>query len=216
MITTEAVMKKIVLIIVCIFCVSVLASCTQNKQEEAASVASETVRLFNESELLKALEAAEKEYEWIRGLEVPPYHPSGKRVSVNEVDYEELNIEGVSSKSDLKKYLQKHFSEEISEKLVNQNNAYELFKDIEGKLYCIGGYAGLRFFSFTERSVVIKEQSDKKVIFTLHMTAVNADASNEYKTQHDYTYEKQSDSHWVFTDFELPYDVTSRIFSVDE
>jgi ABC-type enterochelin transport system substrate-binding protein len=208
-------MKRIIVLsIACILCALALVSCKQSRQEEAkssVSEASEAVRSFSGTELLKAFEDAEKEYEWIRGLQKPPYKPGGKRASVSEVDYEELSINGVSGKSDLKKYLQKYFSEEIAESLVNKKSTYELFKDIDGKLYCIGGHTGLRLYAFQERSVVIKEQSDKKVVFTLDMTAVHSYTKEVYKAQHDYINEKQSGGDWVFTDFELPYDVIFKL-----
>lgn len=163
--------------------------------------------LIDEKELYKVFESAGSIYEWIYGLESPPYANRGDQFTLDGIKYEQLDIYAVNSKNDFKNYLRAYYSDRIANKLVDKivNGRNELFIEKDGKLYCIGGYVGQKFYTVKVMEIVRMERSDNKIVFTLKITAVRDHDQKEYKVQHNYVYEKLSDGHWVFTDFELPY-----------
>lgn len=77
------------------------------------------------------------------GLTGQPYKTNGDIVENDEIRYDEIEIEGVTNRDEFYEYLCSYFSEEIATELITTKveNNY-LFKDIDGKIHCHGGYVG--------------------------------------------------------------------------
>lgn len=220
-------MKKIIgLLLILILSVLFLNACNKNTDEvsnktDTSSICdSDADTSFmkpnpseNEhQELFDAIANAETVYEWFYGLTGQPLKKDGEIIEIGSNQYYEVDLDGVLNRDELFSYLCTYFSENIATELINIKAEDDyLFKDINGKLFCFGGYVCVKPLSVNNSSIVIKERSDKKIIFRLTITATNDYDNKSYTAEHDYVYEKLNDGKWVFADFTLPYHLISDI-----
>lgn len=126
-----------------------------------------------------------------------------------------------SNKSNDKYYLVTDTNYDTLEKVKNELNKYFisnivnslletkvendlLYKEIDGKLYRFGGYAGQYGYTNRENNLSVRKISDEK--FILHDRIVfGADTSMEKEGtyEHDYAIQKEGDN-YKFVNFELP------------
>ena len=101
--------------------------------------------------------------------------------------------------------LNKYFTSSIVDNLLKAKvENYLLYKEIDGKLYRFGGYAGQYGYTNRENNLSVRKISDEK--FIIHDKIVfGADTSMEKEGtyEHDYAIQKEGDN-YKFVNFELP------------
>lgn len=164
----------------------------------ATQLASEP-RPLMEEEILAAYYRAEEAYGW---FDLSPLPSGGEAVQLDGADYYQVDYPGMETLDDLRAYLRRLFSAELTDQLLALGGGSPYYRDVDGALYV--SFSGRERDGGKGASQVEAVQMDSQT-YALEVSVELLNEARDAVTglecwSFPYAY---VDGRWVFTDFQL-------------
>ena len=168
---------------------------------EAVFTASQTeaqARPMTEEDVLAAYERAEMVYAWFTGDTLPTGEES---ITLDGKIYRRVEYPGIENMEDLRTYLRGSFSQELTDRLLENGGGQPPYRDVEGVLYA--GPVG-RDQSGDRGELRMQVEQTGDTAYVINVTADLVDSVGNVVGVECGTipYERAEDR-WVFTDFRI-------------
>lgn len=139
------------------------------------------------------IESAMQVYGWFEMVPLKVNYEDKKQV--DGMDLYKVEDERYNTHEKLDNYLRTIFSSDIVDKLWDKN----IYKDIDGYLYCADGGRGANNF-IEDVKYDVSQKSDKKIVYNATVTYSQDSGETENPKVFEFVREKVNDN-WVFTSF---------------
>ena len=180
--------KILILLTVFLFFLPLMGCNTESQEDQVAIPSIEDVKVV----YYKSIEA----FSWYE-LTTMPVDSSTKEI--DGMIYNKVNHKTIKTYIDLENYLNSLFSQDIVEKMLNQE--FMRYRDIDGELYAILADRGSDIYK-GEETLEIRQESDVKFICTVVVELLEEDSTVTGYESHEFSYEL-IDGQWSFTNFYL-------------
>ncbi len=147
--------------------------------------------------------AAKQAFFWFNVSGMPPADATVDYNNIKEIDgqyYYKVGHETIKSTADLESYLKSLFSQDISQKLLEENK--DNYIDINGELWAMDLTRGTNI-TVGKATFTISQKNDTKVVYTADVEELNPETLAVVGTNsYDYIYEKTADG-WRWTEFSI-------------
>ncbi len=190
-------MKKVLSIFLAASLIMPLCACSKSNTEKSPQasieVADETATTSPEQSPQELIESAMQVYGWFEMVPLKVNYEDKKQV--DGIDLYKIEDERYNTHEKLDSYLKTIFSSDIVDKLWAEN----IYKDIDGYLYCADGGRGGNIF-IEDVKYDVSQKSDKKIVYNATVTYSKDSGEPENPKIFEFVREKVNDN-WVFTSF---------------
>lgn len=181
-------MKKLLIIMLAAGLLISLNACNNSNNTKSSSILE-----MQEQSPKELIESAMKIYSWF--VQVPLEVDYNNKIQDGEKEWFKVKDEKYNTHKKLDNYLRTIFSSDIVDKLWN----YNVYKEINGYLYCLDGGRGANIFiegvKYDTTSVC-----ENKIVYSVTVTFSKDSGEKENPKVFEFVREKIDES-WVFTSF---------------
>lgn len=171
----------------------------QEQEVMDASLVETQARPLTQTEILSAYNRAVTAYGW---FDLSPLPCTQEIKTVDGWLYQKVDYPGIEDLADLRAYLRVVFSEELTERLLEQGD-HPVYRDVDGVLYAAAGVGREKDSDKGSVDVEIAQETENTYSVEVSVELLDVSHSTVVGVEcYSFPYEFV-DGSWVFTDFQL-------------